>query len=135
MTSIQTECSKLNRRFFRPELANEIHKRARDIPFLGILTSSFIAFLFHPFVGPLKAGVWVAIFILIYLSAYWFLFRKSCAPTEDTYSVWTLKFVLFFGSFAVMWAIFAQMAMPELGEWQRLSLLMMLFGIVALPTI
>ncbi|AHI30094.1 hypothetical protein AU14_11010 [Marinobacter similis] len=75
----------------------------------------------------------MATFILIYLSAYWFLFRNRCTPSQKNYSTWTLKFLAFFGSFALMWATFAYMAMPELGEWQRLSLLMMLFGIVALP--
>ncbi|WP_372980512.1 putative bifunctional diguanylate cyclase/phosphodiesterase [Marinobacter sediminum] len=133
MTRTKTVFSRLERRFFRLELAKEIHKRARDIPFLGILTASFIAFLFHPFVGALKAGIWVTTFILIYLSAYWFLFRNRCIPSHKTYSAWTFKFVAFFGSFALMWATFAYMAMPELGEWQRLSLLMILFGIVALP--
>jgi len=114
MTFIKTVYLKLDRRFFRPELAKEIHKRARDIPFLGILTACFIAFLFHPFVGALKAGIWGATFILIYLSAFWFLFRSRCTPSQKTYSAWTLKFVAFFGSFALMWATFAYMVMPEL---------------------
>ncbi len=133
MTTIISLCSRCAGRYFRLELARELHRRARDIPFMGMVTSSIIAYLFHPYLGALKAAVWATVFLLIYSLTYWFLFRPSKRPNHWNFSIWMGRFVFFFGCFAVMWASFAFIAMPELDDWQRLALLLMFLGIVALP--
>lgn len=125
--------SNLERRYLRAELSAQLYEKARDMPLIGVPAACITAFIFYTPQTVIALSIWLSLFLMIYAASYWTLFRKPCAPTSQNYVTWAYRFIVFFCLYALMWASLVLISFPHMGYWQQLSLVLVLFCIVAVP--
>ncbi|WP_203300779.1 EAL domain-containing protein [Marinobacter sediminum] len=119
--------------YFRLELAEQLFKRGREIPLVGILAAVTCATLFQTAENKGALTIWAITFIALYAASYLALFLPRRKPNADTYAVWTRNFIWAFASYGVMWGVFTFICLESLGFWQEVALFMILFAIVSVP--
>lgn len=92
--------------YFRLELAEQLFKRGREVPLVGILAAVTCATLFQTPENKGALTIWAITFIALYAVSYLALFLPQRKPNTNTYAAWTRNFIWAFASYGVMWGVF-----------------------------
>ena len=133
MTRLNALLVSMRAEYFRLELAEQLFKRGREIPFVGMLAAVTCATLFQTPQTRDALQLWALAFVLLYGVTYLILFLSRRKPKAGHYVAWTRNFIWTFVAYGVMWGLFTFICLESLGFWQEVTLFMILFAIVSVP--
>lgn len=133
MTRLNALLVSMRAEYFRLELAEQLFKRGREIPFVGMLAAVTCATLFQTPQTREALQLWALAFVLLYGVTYLILFLSRRKPKAGHYVAWTRNFIWTFVAYGVMWGVFTFICLESLGFWQEVTLFMILFAIVSVP--
>ncbi|MBZ0333443.1 EAL domain-containing protein [Marinobacter sp. AL4B] len=120
-------------KYFRLELARELHFRAKFIPALGLSVVFLLSSYFYKPEISFPLIYWVAAFTVIYVFMQFRFFGKAAKPCSETYKSWTWGFSATCWLAGFMWGLFPSIVFPSVSYFEQLALIMMLFAVLSVP--
>ncbi|WP_375170046.1 putative bifunctional diguanylate cyclase/phosphodiesterase [Marinobacter sp.] len=133
MTQLNALLVSMRAEYFRLELAEQLFRRGREIPLVGMLAAITCAILFQTPETRDALQVWAFCFLAIYSVTYLTLFLPQRKPKAGTFVAWSRNFIAAFVCYGLMWGAFTYICLESLGFWQEVTLFMILFAIVSVP--
>lgn len=120
-------------RYYRPDLVRRLYRDLRGYELLGLGAAGMTALLFSPPQLRFAHWVWLLSMAAFYLAMLFHLRAYGASLPLSDCARWIRRYTLYNGLIAAGWGMSAFLFLPDLGFWQGVALIFLIFSILATP--